>query len=138
VVYSTLIPSGKDVIRRDYAADAWRGAPEDALGWWKSTIPDGNAKIVHWAPNDVMLHYFNELEGDSQAQDIRYVLTLLMIRRRVLRLEQTQWDDHGQELLVVYCPRNEAEYRVQVVMPSVERIAQIQQHLADLLFANVA
>jgi hypothetical protein len=38
--------------------------------------------------------------------------------------------------MVLYCPRREAEYRVPATPPSDERVAEIQQELARLLFAD--
>ena len=101
-------------------------------------MPTPSAKKLHWAPNDVMLHYFEQLENQPQKQDVRYVLALLMIRRRVVRLEDTEdlGDDH--ELMVISCPRNENEYKVSVVPPTEERINEIQKELAELLFADAA
>lgn len=138
VFYSTLHGEGTQVVRRDYAEEAWKGPPEDAIGWWKSKVPDPSARTVHWAPNDVMLHFFDELDRRQDSQDTRYILTLLMIRRRVVRLEDTEHDEQGREVMVVYCPGNETEYRVSVVTPSPQRIAEIQQELANLLFASAA
>lgn len=140
VVYSTLVSEGVGIVRRDYAEEAWRGPPENEhiIGWWKSRIPDPRAKTMHWAPNDVMLHYFTELERRKDGQDTRYILALLMIRRRVLRLEESERDRDGRESLVLFCPRNETEYRVPVTMPSEERIAEIRQELAKLLCSDAA
>lgn len=134
--YSTLVVEGADVVRRDYAREAWQGPPEGILGWWKSQMPTPNSHRVHWAPNDVMLHLFDELEQKPDLADMRYVLALLLVRRRVLRLEETETDSKGNEVLVVYCPRNETTSSVHVVTPSDERTDQIQQDLAGLLFAK--
>ena len=41
---------------------------------------------IKW-PNDVMLELFDQWDGQPDKEDLRYVLTLLLIRRRVLRLE---------------------------------------------------
>jgi hypothetical protein len=136
--YTVLVAEGAEVVRYDYSEEAWGGAPEDAIGWWKSQIAEPNAKKVNWAPNDVMLHYFQQLEGQDDKEDVRYVLTLLMIRRRMLRLEETEKDPTGRELMLVFCPRNEAEYRVPVVTPSQERAQEIQKELVQLLFADAA
>lgn len=136
--YSVLRAEGAEVVRSDYCEDAWQGPPEDALGWWKSQMPTPTTKKMHWAPNDVMLHYFEQLENQPDKQDARYVLTLLMIRRRVVQLEDTEKDDAGGETLVVYCPRNENEYRVSVVPPTQERVNEIQEELAKLLSADAA
>ena len=101
-------------------------------------MPAPSAKKLHWAPNDVMLHYFEQLENQPQKQDVRYVLALLMIRRRVFRLEDTEDLGDDRELMVIFCPRNENEYKVSVVPPTEERINEIQKELAELLFADAA
>jgi hypothetical protein len=99
-------------------------------------MAEANARKMNWAPNDVMLHYFQQLEQQAGQQDMRYVLALLMVRRRILRLEDAETDDAGQEHLVVFCPRNEVEYRVPVVNPDAQRIDEIQDELAKMLFAD--
>ena len=38
--YSVLVAEGAELKRYDYAADAWQGPPAEAVGWWKSQIPD--------------------------------------------------------------------------------------------------
>jgi hypothetical protein len=136
--YSTLTSEGASIVRRDYGEEAWKGPPEDVIAWWKSKVPDPRARTMHWAPNDVMMHYFTELEGRDDCLDTRYILALLLIRRRIVRLEETEQDDRGRPRLVVYCPRSETEYRVAVALPSKERIAEIQEELARLLLANAA
>lgn len=136
--YSVLQPAGAEVKRSDYCQESWQGPPTDALGWWKSQMPTPTSKKMHWAPNDVMLHYFEQLENQPDKQDVRYVLTLLMIRRRVLRLEETEQDDEKGEVLVVYCHRNENEYKVTVRPPTEERVNQIQEELTQLLYADAA
>lgn len=132
--YSVLVAEGADTVRRDYAAEAWQGPPEGAIGWWKSVVVDPNAKRMHWAPSDVMLNYFVQLEGNPAAEDTRYVLGLLLVRKRILRNESIEKDEAtGRETLVLYSPRQECEYRVPVVLPSAERVEAIQNELAQLL-----
>lgn len=131
--YSVLVADGVELKRCDYAADAWQGPPEEAVGWWKSQIPDRNAARKHWAPNDVMLQFWDELADQPDKQDMRYVLTLLLIRRRVFRLDEEKFAPEGRELLVVYCPRRETTYEVPAVSPEPSRVDQIQEDLAALL-----
>ena len=135
-VYSVLVDAGGNITRQDFSADAWQGPPEDAVGWWKGIIADAGGKRMHWAPNDVMLHYFEQLDGNPAKEDVRYVLTLLLVRRRIVRVESTEKDAAGTETLVVYSPRNEAEYRVKVAMPPADREAAIQAELSELLQGN--
>jgi hypothetical protein len=136
--YSALVPEGAQIVRYDYAHDAWQGPPANAIAWWKAQMPDTQSKKMVWAPSDVMLHYFTESAADPEREDLRYVLTLLMTRRRILRQETTDRDDQGHEWLVLFCPRNETEYRVKVVLPGESRMRQIQEELERLLFGNSA
>jgi hypothetical protein len=133
---SALVVEGAEVVRYDFAEEAWEGPPDGALGWWKSRVPARENRRAHWAPNDVMLDLFDRWAEDPEKQDIRYVLTLLLVRRRVLRLEETQQDEEGQESLVIYCPRREATYTVPSVDPSEPRIEEIQENLTQLLTAG--
>lgn len=136
VFYSALLREGAQVARHDYSADAWQGPPEGAIGWWKSQVPSQSTHKVHWAPNDVMLELLEQWEHDPLKQDIRYVLSLLLIRRRVVRVEDQETGDDGREMTILYCPRRETTYKVATVMPTAERETEIQNELGQLLFAG--
>jgi hypothetical protein len=131
--YSVLVPEGATVVRRDYSAEGWSEPPAAAIGWWKTTVTDPHAGRPHWAPNDVMLNYFERLLEDPASEDARYVLALLLVRRRVLRVEGHEKDDQGHETLLLHCGRNDTNYRVTEALPAPERAAAIQQQLAELL-----
>lgn len=131
--YSMVLEEGAQLKRVDFAADAWPGPPPDAIGWWKSQVPDRNSHKKHWAPNDVMLDFWDGLAEQPDRQDMRYVLTLLLIRRRVFRLEEEKIDAEGRETTVVHCVRRDATYEVPTVIPDASRIDPIQEELAALL-----
>jgi hypothetical protein len=131
--FSVLVDEGADLKRYDYAVESWTGPSDKAVGWWKSQVPDQSVARKHWAPNDVMLHFWDELAEQPDKQDMRYVLTLLLIRRRVFRLEEDTRDSQNAEMLAVYCPRREQTYQVAAVVPEPARVEQIQEELAALL-----
>jgi hypothetical protein len=133
--YSVLVAEGANLVRHDYSPEAWQGAPEKAVGWWKSHLPAREGPPLHWAPNDVMLDLLEQLADDPSRADMRYVLALLLVRRRVCRLEDNRREEGEQETLVLFCPRREQEYRVQVATPNDVRTQEIQNELAQLLFA---
>jgi hypothetical protein len=132
-IFSTLVVEGAQVRRHDYAAEAWTGPPEGVVGWWKSRIPIKEAKKPPLAPSEVLLNMFRELEGRETQADLRYVLALLLVRRRLLRLEESETDEQSVEWLVVYCPRDGLTDRVRVTNPSDERTAEIEAQLTALL-----
>lgn len=136
--YSMLVCEGADVIRRDFSEAAWKGPTDDAIGWWQATVPSLDGVRQHWAPNDVMLHMFQQLSDDPQNADLRYLLTLLLIRRRVLRLQASQPDERGQEWLIVHSAKLETPLKVAVVAPTQERKGAIQEYLARLVLERAA
>jgi hypothetical protein len=144
--FSVLVIQGADIVRKDYCQEAWTSAPEGAFGWWKTRIPEPTAKKIKLAPNEVLLQLFDEMAELEDQQDLRYVLTLLLVRRKVLRLDLPVGEigsrsvhsdrQSGVETMFVYCPQRDATYEVPVAMPAAERIEEIQQRLSELLVAD--
>jgi hypothetical protein len=140
--YTVLQVQGADVVRKDFAASAWTGPPAEAFGWWKARVPEPHTKKIKLAPNEVLLQLFDELAERPESEDMRYVLALLLVRRRVLRLDGPGIDDEKPsrvgdvQMLTVYCPVREMSYDVVEVMPSDERIDEIQQQLGELLVSG--
>jgi hypothetical protein len=134
--FTTLVAEGATLARHDYSCEAWTGPPEGVVGWWKSRMPEATTKKAQLAPNDVILQLFDQLADQPDKADMRYVLGLLLVRRRVARQEDSDIDDEGREWMVIYCPRREATLKTLVSMPSDARAAEIQNELAQLLYAG--
>lgn len=134
--YSALVTDGGHVQRIDFCREAWTGPPANAWSWWKSQIPKKEAQRAKLAPNDVLWRYFVEIEGQPGVGDVLYVLALLLVRRRVLKLETTETTPDGGETLVLYSPREETTHRVTACSPSDQRVAEIQEQVQKLLFAG--
>jgi hypothetical protein len=130
--YSALVAEGAELRRYDYSTAVWQGPPPGTVGWWKAQVPERNA-ARRGAPNDVLLGFFDELGGAPERQDMRYVLALLLVRRRVFRLEEQRRESDRRETLVLFCPRRDASYEVQAVALDPQRTEAIQQELARLL-----
>lgn len=134
--YSVLVQNGADVVRLDYSAESWTGPPAESMGWWKARMPNQQVAKGQWAPSDVMLEYLEKLLADPTQADMAYVLALLLVRRRVLRLDGSERDAADQEQLLMSSLTTEQEYRIPVVTPSRQRANQIQDTLLRLLFGD--
>lgn len=130
--YAYLIREGGQTVRRDVCKEAWTGPPENCNAWWKSSVPDLHSKKKHWAPDDVLLHYFQETEDKPDEQDVRYLLTLLFIRRRLFKLVDSVHEESGESLMVT-CARNDSEHTVSVVELTQERASEIQVLFSKLM-----
>ncbi|HYO26059.1 MAG TPA: hypothetical protein VEQ85_14040 [Lacipirellulaceae bacterium] len=130
--YSTVHLEGPAAVRRDYAAEAWSGPPEGVLAWWESRM-DGSARTsAPLAPQDMLLDAFAGLAEQPAESEFRYVLGLLLLRRRLLKLDSRRTDEKG-ELLVLDCPRRDEQYELRVAPPADDRAPFVEQRLNDLL-----
>ena len=134
--YSVLLRQDGQIVRRDYSHDAWEGPPPEALAWWHSRMPEPDHRKPTWAPNQVLIEYFEQLveDADPSQAELTYVLALLLVRRRLLRIA----DDGAPDAttLTVTCPLNDATYEVPVAVPSRRRFAELEERLARLLFGD--
>lgn len=142
-VYSTVALEQGQLVRRDFAAQAWEALaadqpPADILGWWRWTVPDPDRSKVRWAPRDVLLNYFQHLESQPDQQDTRYVLALLLLRRKILRAARSVSGPEGEPRWEMECPSRQTTYMVQVCPPAADRLAAIQQQLHRLLEGGMA
>ncbi|HEX4149028.1 MAG TPA: hypothetical protein VHY20_08575 [Pirellulales bacterium] len=131
--YSVVVSENGSLRRRDYAADAWQGPPPEAVASWKSRMPRREEKKDRATPSQLLLDLFHQLSPEAGQPQLRYVLALLMIRRRIFRLEETTRDARGVETLAVYCPRDEAAYQVETVDVDAGQVQAIQDQLSRLV-----
>jgi hypothetical protein len=111
--FSVLTEEEGKFVRRDYAADAWQGPPADAFSFWAGKIPPDDARRRPVIDDELLLDCFGRLEGQTEPGRVkfRYVVGLLLMRRRKLRLEETARED-GVEVLQLRCPRTGTRYRM--------------------------
>ena len=132
--FSTLHIDNGVTVRRDYAADQWRGPADGVIAWWKARVPESESK-PKLAPQDVLLNLFTELAERPHEAEFRYVLGLLLVRRRILKFDETRHDAAG-EVMLLDCPRRNEQYELLVAAPDPERTEQLQQRMVELLYGS--
>lgn len=83
--YSVIVESGDDYVRRDYAAEAWTGPPDDAVGWWKKRMPKSSEQKLVLAPPAVLIDLVRQMEQFPEKAKSRYLLALMLMRKRLLK-----------------------------------------------------
>lgn len=87
--YSVLIEAENELERRDYSAGAWQSPPDGTVGYWKCRMPlAGKTKVV-LAPREVLIDLLRQMESDPDQAKTRYLLALMLLRRRYLKLDGT-------------------------------------------------
>ncbi|MDR1484921.1 MAG: hypothetical protein LBT09_08880 [Planctomycetaceae bacterium] len=134
VFFSILVEEDDGFVRRDFASENWKGPPEKFVGWWKSVVQNINEKKIKLAPNDVLLDLFDQICTSSSQADLLYVLSLLLIRRRLFRYDREEQDENGQKKMFVYAIKENNSFEIPVAMPDWKRLEEIQNQLAELLY----
>ena len=126
--------SGEDglFVRKDIAVEHWSGPPDEFVGWWKSTVKHVAEGASQQVSGETLLGLFERLTAQAEEADTLYILTLLLLRRKILRYEKENTDELGTRLLEVYAPHTDMTYQIPVAMPDHERLEAIQQQLSGL------
>jgi len=138
--HAALFESAEGFERRDYSLDAWSGPPEGCVCHWKGRVPAREKKPATIAvDNSILMNLFCRLEDDhsEMRQKFRFVLALLLMRKRLLRFEQAVRNE-GREYWQV---RLIAEQSVQQVLNphlSEQEIDGLSAQLTAILSGDVA
>lgn len=142
--YSAIIERGTDLVRIDVGRDQWGGPPENSVGWWVSQMPDRRPGKLALAPIPILLDTLEKLCESPDDQELAYMLSLLLVRRRVLTEtpsendvhEETDDDDSDLSHLHLNHSSDGREFVVPVRIPSAEHHEAIQQRLTELLYCE--
>src|SRR5262245_31822689 len=100
--FSALIDEGDRFTRLDYSAEAWACPPGRTFSLWQGKL--SAAGVVKRPPIDdeLLIDCLGRLEEESEPSKLafRFVLALLLVRRKRLRLEDAR-REAGREILTV-------------------------------------
>jgi hypothetical protein len=130
--FSVLIDENDSLLRQDIAVEHWTGPPKEFFGWWKSMVKHVSNNAPFQETGETLQNLFERLTVQPGEADTLYILTLLLLRRKLLRYEKEIADEQGNKLLEVYSIQTNMTYQVPVAMPCRERLEAIQQQLTGL------
>jgi hypothetical protein len=132
--YSVLVDEAGQLVRRDYSAEAWSGPPADVFGFWTGRIPADNEKRLPPIDDEMLVDCFQRLEGqtDPGRVNFRYVVALLLMRRKRFRFEEARVES-GQEVLCLRCARTRAVHEVVNPRLTEEAMAAVQDEVFKVL-----
>ncbi|MFM7056944.1 MAG: hypothetical protein ACKO2P_08475 [Planctomycetota bacterium] len=95
--WSVLLEKSGELVRQDICEEAWAGVPEGAIGYWRCPAGGVAESLRPKLTADAMFQTFLQLyESPNRVQQqYRYILTLLLLRKRRLILEEVVEQDEG-------------------------------------------
>lgn len=121
--------------RLDISMDAWADFDKTGvLGFWQTTMPRPESKKKLFVDDEVLCGLFERLaETTEQAKlNFRFVLGLILMRKRMLVYEETRYDS-GREIWSVRFKGRED--RLDLLNPKLDeqQVAEVSQQLGEIL-----
>lgn len=139
--YSALLETDDGFERKDFAAAAWPGVDRaEFFSYWKNKGYSPRADKRPAVDYERLLSFFDALDGteDRSKRLLRYVVALVLVRRRKLRLDDMTRTDDGEDRLVLH-DRRDGGKTVVVASPEAtrEELEQTQEKLNALFDCDV-
>jgi len=133
--YAVLFEDNGTLRREDYSLEAWKGPPDLAFCAFKSRIPVKEKKKRPAFNTQVLIDFFQRLEAESERSRLqfRFVLALILMRKRILRFEETIHDPQGDEYWQMRMTKEQTLHRVLNPRLNEEEIERLSKQLASVL-----
>ncbi len=133
--HAVLVEQVGKLVRIDYAAEMWPGSPPDAVAHWSGRVPatDKPRKLV--VNDDMLLECFDRLKDstDPDGMNFRYVVALLLMRRKRFRFEDVIRDAAGRDVLLLKDAKGGTVHQVTDPRLTDDQIAAVQTEVFRVL-----
>jgi len=141
ICYAALREEGEAFVRLDYSADAWPAVDKGSLfSFWKGKVPpeetDRRRRLV--IDPEAFYAFFRGLDGaESESRRLfRYLAALVLVRKRLLRLDRIDKGPEGDEL-VLFDRRTEESLRVAAPPVPAGRLEEAQATLNRIFECSI-
>jgi hypothetical protein len=132
--FTALREEGGQFLRQDYSAESWQGPPAGTFSFWSGRVPVANESRKPRFDDELLMECFERLEGQEEPGRIsfRYVVALLLMRRKRLRFEEAKTHQE-QEVLTLRCVRTATKHQVVNPRLTEEQMLAVQEEVFQVL-----
>jgi len=135
-MFSAVFERGDAFERLDFCGPCFHDLPaEGVFARWRTQVPLPSEPPLRRAVNEsAVREFFERLAGaeDRMKRNFRYVLALMLMRRKALRFVGVHRGEGGEEL-VLRDPRTQQEHRVYNPQLTEEEIAALTEEVGKVL-----
>jgi len=137
-IYAELIEDGDSFIRQDYSLDAWQGPPVGAFCFFRTRVPQKQKKRRLLVDDDVLVNLFLRLGGETQETRVhfRFVLALILMRKRLLKYEDSKQVDGGEQWQMRMV-KDQSMHHVVNPQLSEDEIQRVSRELGTILHGDM-
>ena len=90
--FAALVETEDGLQRRDFCAEYWENEKPAVYCYWKTRLPSPDQKKQIFVDDEMLMVFFERLEKETAEDKInfRFVLTLLLMRKRRLKYESSK------------------------------------------------
>lgn len=134
-IVSVLTDENGTLVRRDYAPDGWPGPPPAAVAHWYGKVPAADTPRRPAVNEPLLFDCFDHLAGQTEPTKVnfRYVVALLLMRRKRLKFEDAKRAADGGEVLVVRDTRSGKRVEVPDPRLTEAEIESVQNEVFQVL-----
>lgn len=135
--YSVLHDRNGQWVREDIGAEAWTGPPEGAFAFWRTQVPRDAAAKAPQVDDELLMECFTRLETETDPRKLsfRYLLAIMLMRRKRLRFESVRRDGQ-REWLQLREVRKKRLHEVLDPQMTEAELAAAQDDMASVLGLN--
>ncbi|UCE49864.1 MAG: hypothetical protein JSW47_06860, partial [Phycisphaerales bacterium] len=135
--FGALVETEEGLQRRDFCADCWESHKPEVFCHWKTRLPEPGQKKQLFVDDQMLMAFFERLgnKTDPEKINFRFVLTLILMRKRLLKYDESKTED-GKEIWRLKIPGDKsAASMVEVVNPHLdeEQIEQLSSQIGEIL-----
>ncbi|HEY3242024.1 MAG TPA: hypothetical protein VGM03_01620 [Phycisphaerae bacterium] len=132
--YAVLFEEGEGFRRADYSLEAWSGPPAGSFCHFKSRVAVKTHKRKLLVDDDILINFFERLGAETEPLRVhlRFVLALILLRKRLLKYEDTA---RGEDDTEVWMMRLKDGALQRVVNPRLtdDQVTAVSQQLGVIL-----
>ena len=133
--YAALVETEQGLERRDYSIAYWQEAKPAVYCYWKSRMTPPEQKKKLFVDDEMLMAFFDRLADETEPEKVsfRFVLTLILMRKRKLKYESSKTDEAGCE---VWTLRVTGQDRTETVVNphlSEDQIEQLSGQMGQIL-----
>ena len=136
---AALAERGEDLERQDWCLACWdHNGGDESAGWygqWRTSVPVRQQKKRLFVDHAMLLNLFHRLQDDPMPVRVsfRFVLALVLMRKKLLVYESSARDDADREVWTMR--QKGADQTFEVVNPQLDadKIAEVSGQLSEIL-----
>ncbi len=132
--YTVLFEEGESFRRVDFSVEAWQGTPPGSFCSFKTRVPPKERRKKVFVEDEILVQFFQRLAEETEPARLqfRFVLALILMRKRLLRYEGSV-ADQSQEVWTLTLLRDRTAHQVINPRLTEEQIEGVSRQLGTIL-----